>query len=238
MHMHRHPDYMNMNNSRYNTFNQIHKGLRILLYETATLLQQTDLGNAETASPAIEQIEEVLFLFESHAHGEDHFFNEPIEKVNPQVSKLFQKEHEEDHRLSNVLNEFLSQWKTQTNADERRFIGRKLFYAFNEFIAFNLYHMNKEEHELNAELWKQYSDEEIRAIEQTLVQQIPPAKMARYAKWMVRGLNDVELTRWISEVKMFAPAEVFDMLNTIAKFELATSRYEAIMNTVHEHATA
>lgn len=224
-----------MKANRYNTFNQIHKGLRALLYDTAMKLQQTDLSDSDKAIAAIEQVHETLFLFESHAHGEDYYFNEPLEKSMPEVAELFQKEHVEDHRLGNVISHLLESWAQAETNDARREAGKLLFYSFNEFIAFNLYHMNKEEIELNAALWDQYSDEEIRAIEQTLIQNIPHAKMEAYGKWMMRGLNDVEITKWLGEVKNFAPAPVFALLDRIAKDELPSSRYYAIQEAIERN---
>jgi hypothetical protein len=217
-----------MNNTRYNSFNQIHKGLRVLLYETASKFQQTDMSDAELAAPVLTQLEEVLHLFESHAHGEDHFFNEPLEEINPSVATLFIKEHEEDHRLANLLIEKMDTYKAATSTEEKLERAKKLFYVFNEFIAFNLYHMNKEENELNAALWEQYSDQEIKSIEQTLVQSIPPQKMMRYAKWMIRGINNKELIHWLKEVKAFAPAPLFETLFAIAETELPADRFTEI----------
>jgi hypothetical protein len=226
-----------MNTSRYNSFNQVHKGLRALLYETALKIQQTDMAQAEAAEPVIRQIEEVLFLFESHAHGEDHYFNEPLEKTNPEVATLFEKEHVEDHRLANVLSSLIASYKQATTPQARAEKGKHLFYAFNEFIAFNLYHMNKEEIELNAALWERYSDTEIKSIEQTLVQNIPPQKMAQYAKWMIRGINDKELIHWLDEVRRFAPPPVFEMLIAIAEVELPQQRLAKIsdqLSNIHQ----
>jgi len=217
-----------MNMLRYNSFNQIHKGLRAQLYETALKIQQTDMSDAEAASPVLAQIEEVLFLFESHAHGEDHYFNEPLEKTNPEVATLFEKEHEEDHRLANVLSGLIASSREATTTEARFEKARLLFYAFNEFIAFNLYHMNKEEIELNAVLWDRYSDSEIKAIEQRLVQNVPPPKMMQYAKWMIRGINNKELIHWLDEVRRFAPPPVFEMMISIAEKELSVARYAVI----------
>lgn len=217
-----------MNTTRHNSFNQIHKGLRAQLYDTALKIQQTDMSQGEAAAPVIEQIEEVLFLFESHAHGEDHYFNEPLEKTNPEVASLFEKEHVEDHRLANVLTSLIASYKQATSPEARTEKGKHLFYAFNEFIAFNLYHMNKEEIELNAALWDRYTDSEIKSIEQTLVQSIPPQKMMKYAKWMIRGINNQEIIHWLEEVRAVAPAPVFEMLIIIAETELPTERYQFI----------
>lgn len=227
-----------MNTSRHNSFNQVHKGLRILLYETALKIQQADLSQAEAAEPVIHQIEEVLFLFESHAHGEDHYFNEPLEKTNPEIATLFEKEHVEDHRLANVLSGLIASYKEAATPEARAEKGRHLFYAFNEFIAFNLYHMNKEEIELNAALWERYTDMEIKSIEQTLVQNIPPQKMMQYAKWMIRGINDKELIHWLGEVRQFAPPPVFEMLNGIAERELSAMRYQNISDALKQAVEA
>ena len=212
--------------TRYNSFNQIHKGLRALMYDTAMQLQQSDLSNGQC--PVIAQVEEVLYLFEGHAQSEDQFFNEPLEKKDPEVSKLFIKEHIEDHRLGSILNDLLSQWKTASRDEERAEIGRSIFYMFNEFIAFNLYHMNKEEFDLNESLWKHYTDEEIKTTERTLVQNVPPAKMAKMVKWMVKGVNDTELYRWLQEVQLTAPTPVFNLIYGTAKTELNETRFNSL----------
>lgn len=227
-----------MNTTRYNSFNRIHKGLRALLYDTALKMQQTDMSQAEAAIPLLAQMEEVLLLFESHAHGEDYYFNEPLEKTNPQVATLFEKEHVEDHRLANVLRELISSYKDVSTSEARAEKGKLLFYAFNEFIAFNLYHMNKEEIELNAALWERYSDLEIKTIEQTLVQQVPPQKMMQYAKWMIRGISDKELIHWLGEIRAFAPPPVFEMLISIAEVELSATRYQAITDALNKTVKA
>ena len=40
---------------RVNIFNQIHKGLRALLYDTSILLQQTDFSNEEEMETAVKR---------------------------------------------------------------------------------------------------------------------------------------------------------------------------------------
>jgi hypothetical protein len=223
---------------RYNSFNQIHKGLRALLYDTAIKFQQTDLSNKTDGEKVLQQLELLLTLFESHAHNEDEFYNKPLEEVNPEVATLFEKEHDEDHRLGQVLSDLIAKWRKEDDASDRETTGRNLFYAFNEFIAFNLYHMNKEEIELNAVLWNEYSDDSIRATEQELVKRVPPQKMGLYAKWMIRGINDAELSKWLKEVKEFAPPEVFGMLIQLAASELPSFRYEKLKQSLDASAIA
>lgn len=219
---------MNTTN-RYNSFNQVHKGLRAYLYDTALKLQQTDLADARAGESAMKQVEELLVLFESHAQNEDEFFNQPLEETNSEVARMFEKEHEEDHRLGQVLTNLIAQWREEPDDHARAVTGRNLFYAFNEFIAFNLYHMNKEEIELNAVLWRHYSDATIKATEQALVQSVPPQKMMKYARWMVRGTNNTELIKWLQEVRAFAPAELLTTLLSLLEQELPTERFDRVM---------
>ncbi len=213
---------------RHNSFNQVHKGLRALLYDTALKFQQTDLTDTTAGGILLAQLEEVILLFESHAHNEDHFFNEPLEEINEEVAKLFEKEHEEDHRLSLLLQKHMKSWRQAETKTERLQVGTKLFYAFNEFIAFNLYHMNKEETLLNQVLWDTYTDDQIRVTEQQLVQSIAPEKMMKYALWMIRGMNTPEMIHWMKELEKGAPAPVFQIVGAMAKEEWGNVRWKEV----------
>lgn len=217
-----------MNPTRYNSFNQVHKGLRAFLYDTALKLQQSDLSDKESAEGAIQQVGTVVELFESHAHHEDHYFNEPLEEVNPEIARLFEKEHEEDHRLGIVLQNQLQEWHQAATPEARYKAGIYLFYTFNEFLAFNLYHMNKEEITLNKALWEAYTDEQIIATEQALVQSVPPQKMAVNIKWMLRGINNPEIIKWIKGIRDNAPAEVYGMVKMMAQQELDSNRWSIV----------
>lgn len=221
-----------MNPDRYNSFNQIHKGLRAFLFDTANRLQQSDLSDHGSVN-VIDQIDLLVDSFEGHADHEDHFFNEPLEKIRPDVAHLFEKEHQEDHRLGIVLKNQLEDWRTANNPEERRTIGLHLFYTFHEFIAFNLYHMNKEEIMLNGVLWETYTDDQIRATEQALVQSVPPQKMMLTMKWMLRGINDVEVIGWMKGVQLHAPAQVYAILVSMAEQELEPSRWSRIQKALH-----
>lgn len=215
-------------NNRHNSFYFIHKALRAAMYEMATRLQHADFSEMNSTSELLLTLESLLQLFETHAHGEDLFFNKPLESREPGIGTLFEKEHEEDHRLSNVILELILTWRNSNSSDERIESGTMLFYAFNEFIAFNLYHMNKEELELNAALWRNFTDEEIKGIEQTLVGQIPPDKMMKYAHWLFRGLSLQDLYSWLSPIQQNMPEPVFDALMEIAHVQLPTEKFNAL----------
>ncbi|HEY9176352.1 MAG TPA: hemerythrin domain-containing protein, partial [Flavipsychrobacter sp.] len=99
-----------MTQIRYNVFNQIHKGLRHLMYDTAVRLQTNDLSRPE-AIEAVNAVSQVVDLFDEHAHHEDQFILPMIEKHNPTLVADFEKDHELDHKLSEGLRQLVTSWK-------------------------------------------------------------------------------------------------------------------------------
>lgn len=212
---------------RYNVFNQIHKGLRGVLYNTALQIQQTDFTGPE-ADATIDQLQQVLLFFDTHAEHEDAFILPHIEKHNPELMDELEKDHVVDHRLTQTLFENIEEWKGATSPDQKELIGQRIFFAFNEFIAFNLYHMNKEENVLMYLLWKHYTDAEIHQMEVQIIQSIPPQTLFAESRWMMRSINDREVIGWLSGMRQGAPAEVFNSFLQMAEDELPANRLTKI----------
>ncbi|GAB3949911.1 hypothetical protein GCM10028805_27040 [Spirosoma harenae] len=212
-----------MQNQRYNVFNQIHKGLRGMLYDSAIRLQQTDFSQPE-ASTVVDQLKQVLLFFDDHAEHEDRFILPHIRKHNAQLIDELEKDHEIDHRLTQTLFDYIQEWTDTLSAPQREAIGQRISFAFSEFIAFNLYHMNKEENVLIYLLWKHYTDDEIRAMEHEIITSIPPQTLMAESRWMMRSINNKEVIGWLSGVKQGAPAEVFGHFLKMAEEELPAER--------------
>lgn len=212
-----------MSEQRYNVFNQIHKGLRGMLYDTALCIQQTDFTQPEAES-TVNQLEQVLHFFDEHAKNEDQFILPHIRQHNARLIDELEKDHDIDHRLTETLLDHIKDWRATDTAVPRETIGQRIGYAFNEFIAFNLYHMNKEENVLMYLLWKHYTDAEIRQMEAQILQSIPLPTLLAESRWMMRSINDKEVIAWLSGVKQEAPAPVFDTFLGIANDELSLER--------------
>lgn len=220
-----------MTNQRYNVFNPIHKGLRGMLYDTAIRLQQTDLSQPE-AAPIIDQLEQILLFFDTHAEHEDRYILPHIRKHNAQLIDELEKDHEIDHRLTETLFTKIREWKAASSDENRESNGQRIFFAFSEFIAFNLYHMNKEENVLIYLLWKHYTDAEIRGMEEQILRAIPPQILLTESRWMMRSINDREIIEWLAGVKQGAPAEVFAGFLNLATEELPPQRMATIRSAL------
>ena len=221
---------------RYNIFNQIHKGLRALLYETAQQIQHTDFWNVDEATTVIEKIHEVVRLFEKHADSEDNYVFPPIEKYEPSVADAFEQEHVKDHFLGELLTSAVTLYKDAKVISEKAEAGRQIQSAYFKFMAFNLEHMAKEEDIINPLLWRYYADADLVAITQEIIAHVPPDYMAQYSKWMMRGLNTAEIAGWLKEVERTAPEPVFQSLFATAEKELSEKRFRQVLETMTEGA--
>jgi hypothetical protein len=220
--------------NRYNPFNLIHKVLRAMLYDSALTLQQTYFANTEEAETALEKVEDVLFMFESHAHHEDTMVLPAVEAYEPQLVEEFEKEHEEDLRLSNRLKNLLNIYRNIYFTEERIVCGSAITKSFVEFMVFNLEHMAKEEVLINQALWKHYTDEQLIAVSQKITASIPSQEVAVASKWMFRGINNYDAITWLKSVKQNAPAPAFEGLMRLAENELPEDRFNVIQESFKE----
>ena len=212
---------------RYNVFNQIHKGLRALLYDTALCIQQTDF-NTPAAQQTVDKVMLVVDLFDEHANHEDAHLLPLAEIHNPRLVEEFESEHEVDHRLSQALRDHATAWDAAATENEKIMHGQALFYSFNEFIAFNLYHMNKEENVLQLNLWKHYTDNDLHMAERAIIESIQPEILITESRWMMRSLSANEIIQWLKGIQFGAPAEVFNMYLGMAQEEVSPERWQKI----------
>jgi hemerythrin-like domain-containing protein len=221
---------------RYNIFYQVHKGLREMLFDTASKLQQTDFSDADETCIILSKVESVLNLFDKHADTEDKFVLTAIESYEPSVTVLFADEHVQDHKLCSHLRSLVSKFSTLTETEEMSAAGSAIRLAFIEFLVFNLMHMAKEEKVLNNLLWKYYDDRELVGITQEILAHLPPDILQQYSVWMMRALSISEITNWLSEVKNSAPEFVFESLMQTARQELNTHRWLLVQESLTEGA--
>lgn len=221
---------------RFNIFNQIHKALRALLYDTALTLQQTSFTNPEEAEAALTKVRNVLNVFDKHAEHEDDFVLPAIAHYEPSLVDAFEQEHVEDHELAERLRELIATLENEATIDGQLKTGHAILHSFIAFMNFNLIHMAKEETVLNERLWRYYSDSEIVALNHRIVASIPQDEMAFTSAWMMKGLSNMEITRWLKEVQKNAPEFVFSALFSIAEKELSHDRFRKILEDLTEGA--
>lgn len=221
---------------RINIFNQIHKGLRAALYETALSLQQADFTSEQEAEESLNKVKEVIMLFDEHANKEDHYILPALAAYEPSVVDAFEKEHLTDIALAGKLSDTVDAFHSLLKAGERADAGKKINIDFVEFMVFNLNHMAKEEDIINNLLWRYYSDADLLQIQQRIVQDTPAWLQDFYSKWMLKGINNAEAAMWLRAVERSAPEVVYKTLFAKAEQELSNTRYKKLVETLTETA--
>lgn len=220
---------------RLNIFNQVHKGLRAALYETALLLQQANFTSANESDVAMERIKEVLMLFEEHARKEDFYILKAIVPYEPSVADAFEQEHIEDMELSAELSDAVVAFESLLDNSEREAAGKKINELFAAFIAFNLKHMGKEELVINEILWRYFSDNEILQIQNRIVASTQPWHQDFFSKWMLRGINNAEAASWLLAVERTAPPIVYQTLFNKARQQFTNSRFQLLVESLKQN---
>jgi len=218
---------------RINIFNQIHKGLRALLYESSLLLQQTDFLDDQEMQTAVTRITMVADLFDDHAHHEDKFILPAIQEHEPSIVDAFEREHAMNIKLTRALKNCL-QALQMASPVVRPEMANVLYKTFVQFMVFNLEHMSKEETILNKILWRYYSDGEILAIQKNILASLTPWSATNGSRWMMRGLNNPEIVGWLKSVEESAPEAAFQKLFAIAERELPERRFRHVLETLTE----
>lgn len=221
---------------RYNIFNLKHKGLRAMLFETAMNLQHTCFEDRESSEETIRKVEAVLHSFHDHAAHEDKFVLPAILKYDAELVHEFESEHGIDELLTQSINNLISGFRLAGEKEAMMAAGYALTMAFNEFIAFNLYHMNKEESKINKTLWEYYTDVELIHITQTIIASIPPQVVAEDARWMMKGISNTEIVIWLKSIRNAAPDHVFKSFFSIAESVLPQHRLNAVQEALMDGA--
>jgi len=219
---------------RFNSFTYIHKALRAMLYDTALTVQQTYFANDSEAGIAIRKIKDVLNIFEQHAHHEDTGILPTIEMYEPRIVEEFEKEHVADLMLSDRMKHLLNMFQAAENEPDKLLCGSAISKAFVEFMVFNLEHMAKEEILINPILWREYTDGQIQLINQKVVASIPPAERMFSARWILKGVNQVEAIQWMKTIKQSVPSSLFEKILSIAEAELPELTREKVLDGVWE----
>jgi hypothetical protein len=221
---------------RYNIFNQLHKGLQALLYDTAIMIQQTAFCNAAEGRFVLEKLDTLLHLFSEHALLEDTHLLPVLRPFNEQSIRNLQKDHQCDRLASTRLKGLMQTYEQAVSGNDKLDVGIAIAQAYREYLVSNLKHMALEEEVLNNILWSRFTDAEIFMMEQTILSHIPREELTIYSQWMIRGMNNHEIIAWLKTIEKTAVGPVFQVLFAMAENELSTIRWQKIQEGLTEGA--
>jgi Hemerythrin HHE cation binding domain len=192
-----------MNTPRHDIYAFIHKGLRALMAHALVRTGRLDVNDAAEVAEWSEEIQALLTICRHHLHNENTFVHAAIEARRPGTADAIAHDHQEHHATLAYLEGMLRVLPGDPAA------LRRLYLALSVFVAENFEHMQREETQLNAVLWDNFSDGEIREIEQRIVASHWPEEMQLALRWMLPHLSPGERSAMLGGMRAQAPAEAF-----------------------------
>ena len=194
--------------TRYNLYALIHKGLRAYMCQVLQHSGRTDWQDGDECARQLAELRHLLSSFRSHLQHENHFIHPAMEARQPGSARHAALDHHEHERaIADLLAD--CDRVERSHGPQREQAGAELYQRLALFVAENLTHMAMEEVDHNAVLWRCYRDEELIAIEQTLVASIAPDKAMFFLRWMLHAATPTERAEKLRGIRAHAPAEVF-----------------------------
>lgn len=210
--------------TRHDIYQHIHKALRRLYADTLTVLGNVDPDDATALQHALQQARTLFEICEVHYAHEEHFVHPALERAQPGVTGNIEAEHRAHREALEQMRELIAVAGASTGATRAQAVAR-LYRRLALCMSEDLAHMEVEDLECNAVLWRHYGDAELMAIEAQIVSHVPPQVMAAALPWMIGALNAPERAAFLSGARQGMPAEVFAAVLEVARRELAASEW-------------
>ena len=213
---------------RYNIFKRTHKGLRNMLFDAGTKIQQTDFEKAKEANAALEIVKQTTRSFLYHLNKEDNLLYHAVVLYAPYIVAMIEQTNIKDAGLASSLDKIMDQYKDLNTKKEMIAFGIRLQGVFFEFTAAVLQHMNKEETVINELLWTNYTDEQLVALEVEMLKQSTPEACTWYTGKILKELSNSEIIVWINGIAEHASSNIIEKLISTTRKVLPIDRWQMI----------
>jgi hemerythrin superfamily protein len=170
----------------------------------------------------------ILCLLHAHAGSEEREVFPSMQSLDPTLIRQLLDDHTEiSLRLGSISK--LADELALTDAPERRLEqGVRINRQVNEFFAFYLAHMNKEEVTIVPAMKAHFTDPQLGAMQGAIIAAMPPERVAGYLRWMLPSMNVVELTEFLSGVKRGAPPPMLQAIDAIGSANVNPARWTIV----------
>lgn len=213
---------------RYDMYAFVHKGLRFGMSRSLLALSTVDTLDDGEFDQVAEQVQCLLEVCISHVHHENDFVHTAMEAGMPGSSQEIAAQHEEHEKNIRQLQRELTDIQNLPSLRRAERLHR-YYRDYALWVADNFIHMEQEEMENNAVLWRCYSDAELIAIEQELVANIDPELMPVIQSLMLQAMTPAERAEFLGGLRNLMPAEVFSAVVEGLQSELSPAHYSNLL---------
>lgn len=218
-----------MNKVREDLFTGIHKAIRSMIYETGSILQSADFCDSHEEQATLKILCNNLKKLKSHGEHENNNIFNRLNEYEHETANIFFTEHNLIDRKYDELTALIREM-LESPPEHKYDYGIKINIGFNNFAAYYLTHMNKEEEIAIPSTQKCFNDEELIEMRMNIQKSIPPDIYQEWMQYMLPAMNNSELKLLFAAIKSSTPPEVFSSLSGIAEGLIGSERWEKIVS--------
>jgi len=213
---------------RLDLYAPIHKALRAWMFDTLVAVGQTDGLDDAQLERTLGRVAALLGVCQQHILHESEFMHPALAACGAKAPLKADLEHDEHHHaMAGLLTQV--QVVRAAQAAERLPALTQLYRQLALFVADNLTHMHLEETAHNEWLWGRFSDPELGALHDRLVQSIPPQEMAGVLRWMLPAVSHTERLGMLQDMRSKMPPGAFEGVLQLAQDTLPVMDWAALL---------
>jgi iron-sulfur cluster repair protein YtfE (RIC family) len=197
---------------RFDLYGPIHKAIRTALGDLVIRMGKTTFANESAARRTVGELDELLTWCDEHIEHEIQFIHPRLAERLPNALAKIDDGHDDHTRLVTELRALIAGVRSASTTDLRMLAGKTLYLHFTTFVAETLAHMVEEERVLQPLMQRFFTDEELLAMNNALVQSLPPEKMFADAARMLVALNGTERAAMLAGARTTVPPPVLQAL--------------------------
>jgi hypothetical protein len=196
--------------NRFDLYRSAHKGVRKALFDALTRIGAADCRSQAEAATCAELTRGIVALSRKHIGSEIRFIHAAVEAREPGLMRALDHAHDEHAQHLDWLEAIARDLVAAPASNRRMAIGARLYEALSQFVAAELTHMAQEEQIVMPELWRLFSDDELRGMQQAIIQALGPDGLAMFLRPMLPAMSPVEREKMLAGLKMGLPPEQWD----------------------------
>jgi len=223
-------------------FTPIHKALRSMIYELGGRLQSVDFSDRTASAAVLADLQHefgnavastcVLCLLHSHASDEERSVFPSMQPIDAGLVRMLIDEHHEIGRKLLGLTKMADDLARVDPPEGRIELGNRINCEANEFFAYYLAHMIKEEVTIVPAMKEHFTDDQMRAMRGAIMGAMPRERLATYLKWMLPSLTLSKLTGMLTGLKRGAPPEFLAFVAGVGAENMEPARWAVVRERV------
>jgi RNA polymerase-binding transcription factor DksA len=200
------------------------------MYELGKVIQITDFDDRQETEITLSRLKHDLDMLHQHAVHENLYIFPKVQPNEPKMIDTLTQQHEEIERKIAAMLKTTDDLNRIESRDQRMEKGDTLYQEANDLFAFYLTHNNNEEATILPATQKYYTDEALRAVRATIMNNMSPEQSADWLRWIFSSINNNEATSLLAEVKKAAPPPIFERMSRIAEEAIGEDRWKTIQS--------